>query len=120
MPGERGAALLEAIVALAVLALVGVTSVSSAVVSADAMGRARRHEARVVEAGAFLDVVSLWPREDLERHLGSSRQGPWVLIVERPNPALFELTLTDSLTREALVETALYREILTGAESNAR
>lgn len=66
-------------------------------------------------ASAFLDAVVLWPREDLDRHLGERPEGPWVLRVDRPAPTLYAVTLLagpDDSTATAgtlLLATSLFR-----------
>ncbi len=104
-----GAVLLEVMVALAVLATVGGTAAWMCSESIRAVGRAHAAEAEIRRAQRFLSAVSLWPREDLDRHLGGTAQGPWRLHVERVRPDLYEIALTDTASSRALLESALYR-----------
>ena len=60
-------------------------------------------------ASAFLDAVVLWPRDDLDRHMGTRREGPWLLTVDRRDSTLYHVTVFDSLGRRQLVETIVYR-----------
>lgn len=107
---RAGAALLEAIVALALLATSGVAVAALGAGSSDAARRAREADARVRRASAFLEAVALWPREDLDRRLGDRTQGPWRLRIERPRPTLYLVTLADSAPpRATVLTTALYR-----------
>lgn len=115
--GERGAALLEAVVALAVLALVGSGAVGLAVEAASAARAAARREAQVTAASRFLEFVALWPRGDLDRHFGARRQGPWLLDVERPFPDLYTLTLSDGAIGDVLLQTAVFRAARDGHDS---
>jgi len=103
-----GAVLMEVLVALTVLAFAGVGAVSLASQSARAIADARRADVDARAAAAFLEKVSLWPREDLDRHLGVTAQGAWRLRTARPSSVLYRVTLTDSLGRE-LLHTTLYR-----------
>jgi hypothetical protein len=101
--------LLEAVVALAVLALAGSAVVGLEIEAGSAVRHAANREAEVTAASRFLEFVALWPREDLERHFGTHRQGSWLLGVERPSPDLYTLTLSDGATGETLLRTAVYR-----------
>lgn len=110
IPGARhGAALLEAIVALTILATAGAAVVAIAAQSAHAVERAQIADADNRQASAFLDAVALWPREDLDRHLGVREQGPWLMAVDHPSPAVYAVTLADSAGGRVLLRTALYR-----------
>ena len=106
---RAGVALLEVIVAVAVLTLAGVSAAMLASESAEAARRAHEADEEVRQASAFLDIVSLWPREDLDRRLGERPQGPWRLRVDRPEPALYMLSLRDSTSGAELLYTAVYR-----------
>ena len=106
---RRGAVLLEAIVALTILAVAGAAVVALASDSARAVARAAAADETTQRASAFLDAVALWPREDLDRHLGARPEGEWRLIVERPTPTLYTVTLADSSASRSILRTILYR-----------
>lgn len=106
---RAGAILLEAIVALVILAVAGTAAVTLVSQSSDAVRRARIADAEMREASAFLHAVALWPREDLDRRLGERPQGRWKLIVQRPVPTLYEVVLTDSAVSRELLRTTLFR-----------
>jgi type II secretory pathway component PulK len=107
---RRGAALLEALVALTVLGTVGSAAAWSATESLRAVMRMHEREQSQREAARLLTAVSLWPRADLDRHLGSSKQGPWRLRVDRSLATVYEVSIVDSLSNAVLMRTALYRE----------
>jgi hypothetical protein len=109
MRRRDGAVLLEVVVALTILATGGVTMVALASQSMDALRRAHAAEDETARASAFLYAVSLWPRADLDRHLGERPQGHWRLRVERPLPMLYGVTITDSAGGRTLLSTTLYR-----------
>jgi type II secretory pathway pseudopilin PulG len=106
---RQGAVLLEALVALVILASAGAAVAALAVESGQVVQRTRSAERELRRADGFFASVVLWPREDLDRHLGEREQGPWRLRVERRMPALYTITLTDSLGRRTLLRTVLYR-----------
>jgi type II secretory pathway pseudopilin PulG len=105
---EAGAALLEVIVAVSILATAGTAAVAMTSESARAVERARDADRRAREAGAFMEAVALWPRADLDRRLGEREQGPWRLTIQRPDPELYTVSLVDSSGTE-LLRTALFR-----------
>ena len=61
------------------------------------------------DADAFMAAVSLWTRDDLDRRLGDREQGPWRLVILRPEPTLYEVALRDTLTDAVVLRTALHR-----------
>ena len=106
---SRGAALLEALVALAVLGTVGSAAAWSVTESLRAVQRIHVRETGQRGASRLLTAISLWPRADLDRHLGNTPQGPWRLYIERPTRTIYTVTLRDT-TGTPLLQTALYRE----------
>ena len=104
-----GAALLEVIVALTILSVAGLATLSASRQAADVVQRAQRADEETRAASAFLDAVSLWPRADLDRHLGVRGEGRWHLRVDRPSPTLYRVTLTDTTDARVLLTTSLYR-----------
>jgi type II secretory pathway pseudopilin PulG len=106
---RAGVVLLEAIVALTILTVAGLATVAIVRQGIDSVRRAENAEAEVRRASAFMDAVALWPRVDLDRHLGDRAEGPWRLVIDHPAPTLYLVALTDSLSRRELVRTALYR-----------
>jgi type II secretory pathway pseudopilin PulG len=105
--------LLEAIVAMTILAIAGAAVVALATDSARAIDRARVADVATAQASAFLDAVALWPREDLDRHLGDRGEGAWRLIVDRPTATLYTVSLADSTGTRLLLHTVLYRPAVT-------
>jgi hypothetical protein len=101
--------LLEVLVGLVILTTAGATVVVLGAETARAVERARVAETQHQRAAAFFEIVTLWPRTDLDRHLGDREQGPWRLRVLRTTPSLYSLTLTDSLGARTLLHTVVYR-----------
>ena len=108
-----GAALLEAVAALAILSTVAVAMLSLARESAVALEHVRTTERQMLRASVFLDAVALWPAPVLDRHLGERLQGHWRLNVEK-NGAVYRVLLSDTLTSRALLRTALHRHTPSG------
>lgn len=114
---QRGVILLEVIVALAIFAVASVSALVLVRQSSTTVKHIRDTDERTRAASAFLETVSLWPREDLDRRLGHRRQGPWMLYIDRPTPILYRIVLSDSTGQYAILETTLFRAELA---SNAR
>ena len=106
---RRGMTLLEVLVALAILGSAGLATVMLGAESSRAVRAAREADRSLREASAFFDAVALWPREDLDRHLGARPQGPWRMRVDRPAPTLYVVTLADSSSGRTILETSLFR-----------
>jgi type II secretory pathway pseudopilin PulG len=101
--------LLEVLVALAILGIMGGAVAALAVGAGDSVRRAQRADAEARSASRFFDAVALWPREDLDRRLGSHPQGIWRVEVQRPSGALYTIALLDSSGTRMLLHSALYR-----------
>lgn len=108
-PTERGTILLEALVALTILATAGLALAVGVREALETTRRAAMSERRVLDASGFLEAVALWPAEDLDRHLGDRPNGPWRLVVNRPSRDIYEVQVVDSTSRLVLVTTSLFR-----------
>lgn len=106
---RKGVVLLEAIVAITILTIAGLASVAMVREAVESVRFAQQAEGEIRRASAFMDAIALWPRADLDRHLGNRPEGLWRLSVERPAPTLYLVVLTDSSGRRELVRTALFR-----------
>jgi hypothetical protein len=92
---RRGASLLEAVTALAILGVFGSAIAMEVWQSLATVQRLHDAEERVLAAGRFLEAVALWPRADLDRHLGNRRNGPWRLTI-LGSGGLYEVAIADS------------------------
>jgi type II secretory pathway pseudopilin PulG len=106
---RSGVILLEVLVALVILGTVGAAMASLAAGVGDDVRRAERRDGEIARASALMEAVALWPREDLDRHLGAHHQGPWVLEIQRLTETLYTVELSDSGDTKALLRTAFYR-----------
>lgn len=106
---RQGMVLLEVIVGLTILAVGATTLVALAGESLRAVARANDADSEMRRADAFLQDVALWPRADLDRHLGHRREGAWDMRVDRPSPTLYVVTLSDTVSGRSLLHTSLFR-----------
>ena len=98
MRDERGIALLEALVALAILSTAGVAFVG--------LGRA------AVEADRFLTATTLLRRQELDERLGHHEVGEFVVHIQRPEPTLYRLAIAETVAPEVeLLVTVVYRPL---------
>src|SRR5690242_11607853 len=78
---RTGATLLEVLVAIVILATAGMALAARAAQTTNAFAAARGTETELRRASAFFDAIALWPRDDLDRHLGDRAEGPWRLTI---------------------------------------
>lgn len=106
---RTGLVLLESLLAMAIVGTVclGLLSVFREGTHSLALLNDRQRQLR--DAERFFTAVSLWPREDLERRLGSRQQGPYLLTITGSTHVLFDVELADARTRATLLTTTLYR-----------
>lgn len=106
---RRGATLLEAIVAITLLATLGLTILQMTRSAMDAAEAADRSDRELRSASDFMNAVSLWSEGELDQRLGAREQGSWLLEISRPTPGFYRVTLLDSGATAVVLETALYR-----------
>jgi type II secretory pathway pseudopilin PulG len=110
---RNGAALLEVMVALTILAVAGMWAVALVNQSVEAIHQVREADIAIRRANGFMEAVALWPRQDLDRHLGRHREGEWVLTVQRPAMSLYTIVL--SAVPDTLDGRPLGRDLLSTA-----
>jgi hypothetical protein len=101
--------LLEVIVALTIFMIAGLSTAVWVRQTLLTVDHAHAAMAEVSAASDYLDRIALWPREDLDRHLGVRREGPWLVQVERPTPTIYAVAIADSSSARPLLHTWLYR-----------
>jgi len=116
--GERpGVALLEVLVALAILGAAGSAMLALAIGTERSVSGARAESTRMLQASRFMDKVALWDRSELDMRLGTRRQGAWRLYIARELPTVYTLQLRDSIGGRVLLETTVFRADTTAAET---
>jgi hypothetical protein len=101
--------LLEALIALAMLAAAAMATYSLAQANAFRSAQLIDRGRALRGASAFMDAVALWTRSDLDLRLGTRQQGPYLLRVTRVTPTLYALDLLDGASYAALLSTAVFR-----------
>jgi type II secretory pathway pseudopilin PulG len=107
---RHGTVLLEVMIATALVGLAAAVIVASIISGEESAERARRADDASREASGFLEVVTLWPREELDQRLGRRRQGEWDLYIDRITPGLYAIEL-DAAAGRPLLRTTVYRPV---------
>ncbi|MDQ3427917.1 MAG: type II secretion system GspH family protein [Gemmatimonadota bacterium] len=108
--GERGIALLEAIVALALLAGAGTTLVAALSAALRSENELRRREATLLAADRVLTAMTLLTRTDLDRRLGVHPVREFEVAVQRPEPTLYRISIAEARAPEIeTLVTVVYR-----------
>ena len=107
---ERGAALLEAIVALAVLATAGTALVAALGAALRSEAELARRETTLAAADRVLTAMTLLTRNDLDQRLGSHPVGEFIVSVQRPRPELYRIAVAEAAAPEVeTLVTVVYR-----------
>jgi type II secretory pathway component PulJ len=92
---ERGTALIEAIVALAILASAGLATVALLDQAVRDEAELQARERAQVEAGEVLSAMVLLTRRDLDLRIGERQVGEFVVEVLRPEPTLYRIAVAE-------------------------
>lgn len=110
MLDDRGGILFEALIGLFVLSLaVGAVlgEAAAAVRNETDMGR---REDRMATADRIMTALALLDRRDLDLRLGTRPMGDFVTEVQRPAPALYRLSVADTVAPDVeLLVTVVFR-----------
>jgi type II secretory pathway pseudopilin PulG len=93
---EGGVALLETLVALAILSGAGLGLVELVSASVAAQWDARERERVLAVEARLLTALTLLKREELDRRLGRRPIGDVIVDVERPEPTLYRISLVQA------------------------
>ena len=105
--GPRGAALLEVLAALTIFAFAAVYAIGLLGQLSDSEHRAHADERRVADQNRLLTAYALLLRTELDQRLGRREVGPYLVEVQRPEPALYRVSIGDSTGADLV--TLLYR-----------
>lgn len=90
---ERGVALLEVLIALAVLGAAALATVGALMQGAAAAGHSESTERRIEDESRLLSAVTLLTRDDLERRLGPRTAGAYSVEIARISPTLYRISV---------------------------
>jgi Tfp pilus assembly protein PilV len=110
LSGRRGAALLEALVALTIVTISVSSALSVLIHAAQEQRTLDARERQLGGAGKLLVVYSLLTRDQLDQRLGQQVIDSWVLRVQRPEENLYRVAVAAGTSPEhELLVTVLYR-----------
>jgi len=96
--GNRGATLIEVLVALVILAVVGMSLLCLANEALRLSSSAREKEYSLVDQERLLTAYALLTRHELDQRLGERRIGPYLVTVQRPEPTLYRISVGELVT----------------------
>ena len=105
---RTGAALIEALVALVLLATTGVAMASHVLQTIELARLAVRRDNEVRAASAALDRVRLWTGSEIAMRMGRTRLSCCELAIQPLSSALYHVAVVDTLTGATLLETTIY------------
>src|SRR5205809_3015897 len=109
--GNRGIALLETLVALAILSGAGLALVDLVTTGLRAEGESRERERVLAVEDRVLTAFTLLTRADLDRRLGRHPIGELVADIERPERTLYRIALAQQESPQvADLVTAVFRK----------
>lgn len=107
---RRGVALLEAMIALAILSSAGIATVSLVAAGLRSERGSRERELTIRIADRVLAASTLLSRSDLDQRLGERTAGDLLVRVSRPEPTLYRISVADGARPELdLIVTVVYR-----------
>jgi Tfp pilus assembly protein PilV len=106
---RRGAALIEALIAVVVLATAGIGLITLLGQTAHSMRGTLETERLTRAASEQLDWVAALSRTELVERIGRTQQSGWTLEVIRAAPDLFDVHIARTTASSALLHTTLYR-----------
>jgi hypothetical protein len=107
---DRGVVLLEVLLAVAILSVVGVSSIAFVGASVDVHARLRAREAELVAAERVLIATSLLSRTELDQRIGMREAGDFVVWIDRPEASLFRVGVAPLAQPAAeILATLVYR-----------
>ncbi len=90
---ERGAALLEVLVAVAILATAGIAVLELSSASIRAMAEAQDREQVLGDEERLLAAHTLLGKRELDQRLGIREAGAYLVEIQRPEPALYRISV---------------------------
>jgi len=106
---EAGVALLEVLVALAIVSAGGVATVAVLGAGLRAEHDARARERTLAAEERVLAVMTLLRREELDQRIGRHAVGEFAVSVQRPEPTLYRIAIGGKQTGVEDLVTVVYR-----------
>lgn len=108
-PDRRGFALLEAIIALAILGGGALTTIAVLHEAGEIEALTRARETEATEIGRIMTAMSLLSRHDLDRRLGWRDVRGYAVSVTRPSTSVYRVAIARPASQDAALVTLVYR-----------
>ena len=106
-----GAALLEALIALAILSVAAASALGAVTESLQSARAMIEREQALDEAHHLMKALSLLSRTDLDLRLGRRELRPYIVDVQRPRPTLYRIAVVDPAAPDIeLLVTVVFRQ----------
>ncbi len=106
---RRGAALIDVLVSLVLLAVGGTGLVTLLGQTAHTLRHLRDQERVIHAAAGELDRLVLWDRAAFVAHSGRTSLRGWTLVVQQTSRELFDVSIAETDTTAVLLRTLVYR-----------
>jgi Tfp pilus assembly protein PilV len=113
---RRGAAMIEAVIAVVMLAVAGTGLITLLGQTRHSMRTLRESERATRDASVELDRLVLLDRTDLVAREGRSSSEGWSIRVTQIDAALFDVSIAPSDTSATLLNTTVYRPDTSNAD----
>jgi Tfp pilus assembly protein PilV len=104
----RGVALLEVLLGFALLAIAGIAWVTLAGQTARSLRDVRTTERTTLAAASTMEWVAIRTAPELDGMIGERRAGDFNVTIVRLIPALYDVTISDTLTGAPLLHSSVY------------
>ena len=104
----RGVALLEVLLGFALLAIAGIAWITLAGQTARSLRDVRTAERATLAAASTMEWVAIRTAPELDGMIGERQEGEFNVTIVRLIPALYDVTISDTLTGAALLHSSIY------------
>jgi Tfp pilus assembly protein PilV len=105
---RRGVALLEVLLSFALLAIAGIAWITLAGQTARSLRGVRTTERTTLAAASTMEWVAIRTAPELDGMIGERRNGDFNVTIVRLIPALYDVTISDTLTDAPLLHSSIY------------
>jgi Tfp pilus assembly protein PilV len=105
---RRGVALLEVLLAFALLAIAGISWISLAGQTARSLRDVRTTERTTLAAASTMEWVAIRTALELDGMIGERQEGDFNVTIIRLIPALYDVTISDTLTDTPILHSSVY------------
>lgn len=105
---RRGVALLEVLLGFALLAIAGMAWITLAGQTARSLRDVRATERTTLAAASTMEWVAIRTAPELDGMVGERQDGDFNVTIVRLIPALYDVTISDTLTDAPILHSSIY------------